>query len=159
MLFGSIFGLSADQARTAALIAAGICLAMLAIARPLLFASLDKSMAAARGVPVRVLGFGFLALVGACAAQATQAVGALLLLGLLAAPAGAAMHLTDRPYRALLLSAVLAVAEMWAGIGLSYVVPKLPPSFAIMAAATVVYAAAFVIGRRRRATTPVVAGP
>jgi zinc/manganese transport system permease protein len=150
VLFGSIFGLSAAQARTAALVAAGICLALLAIARPLLFASLDAAVAAARGVPVRVLGFAFLALVGASAAEATQAVGALLLLGLLAAPAGAAMRLTDRPYRALVLSAALAVAEMWAGLGLSYAVPKLPPSFAIMASAAAVYAAAFAVGRRRR---------
>ena len=50
------------------------------------------------GVPVRALGFGFLALVGATAAEATQAVGALLLLGLLAAPAGTAQRLTARPY-------------------------------------------------------------
>ena len=68
-----------------------MCLALLAIARPLLFASVDAAVAAARGVPVTALGFGFLALVGATAAEATQAVGALLLLGLLAAPAG------DRP--------------------------------------------------------------
>ena len=59
-----------------------------AIARPLLFASLDENVAAARGVPVRLLGFGFLVLVGGTAAESTQVVGALLILGLLAAPAG-----------------------------------------------------------------------
>jgi zinc/manganese transport system permease protein len=141
VLFGSIFGLSASQAVTAALMAVGICAAIVAIARPLLFASVDEAVAAARGVPVRLLGYGFLALVGACAAVATQAVGSLLILGLLAAPAGAAQRLTDRPYRALALSAALAVAEMWAGLALSSVVPKLPPSFAILAVATIVYAA------------------
>jgi zinc/manganese transport system permease protein len=150
VLFGSIFGLSAAQAVTAALIAVGICIAVIAIARPLLFASIDEAVAAARGVPVRLLGFGFLALVGACAAVATQAVGSLLILGLLAAPAGAAQRLTDRPYRALVLSAALAIAEMWAGLTLSYAVPKLPPSFGILAAATTVYAATFVTGVRRR---------
>jgi zinc/manganese transport system permease protein len=150
VLFGSIFGLSAAQAVTAALIAAGICAAVIAIARPLLFASVDEAVAAARGVPVRLLGFGFLALAGACAAVATQAVGSLLILGLLAAPAGAAQRLTDRPYRALVLSAALAVAEMWAGLALSYAVPKVPPSFGILAAATIVYAATFATGIRRR---------
>jgi zinc/manganese transport system permease protein len=149
VLFGSIFGLSAAQAVTAALIAVGICTAVIAIARPLLFASVDEAVAAARGVPVRLLGFGFLALVGACAAVATQAVGSLLILGLLAAPAGAAQRLTDRPYRALVLSAALAVAEMWAGLALSYSVPNLPPSFGILAAATTVYAATFATGIRR----------
>ena len=61
--------------------ASGCCLAVLGIARPLLFASLDEAVAAARGVPVRALGVAFLVLVGVCAAEATQAVGALLLVG------------------------------------------------------------------------------
>ncbi|MFJ7909124.1 metal ABC transporter permease [Kitasatospora sp. NPDC096204] len=150
VLFGSIFGLTADRARTAALIAGGVCLLLLLVARPLLFASLDEAVAAARGVPVRLLGFAFLALVGVATAEATQAVGALLLLGLLAAPAGAAQRLTDRPYRALALSCALAVTEMWAGLALSYAVPGLPPSFAILAAATAVYAATFVVRPPRR---------
>jgi zinc/manganese transport system permease protein len=98
VLFGSILGLSSGQASAALWIGAGVLAAMLVIARPLLFATLDEAVAAARGVPVRVLGFVFLALVGAATAEATQAVGALLLLGLLAAPAGTALALTDRPW-------------------------------------------------------------
>lgn len=151
VLFGSIFGLSAGQARLAAVVGALICLSVLAIARPLLFTSVDEAVAAARRVPVRLLGLAFLILVGACAAEATQAVGSLLLLGLLAAPAGAAQRLTDRPYRALALSAGLAVAEMWAGLALSYYVPQLPPSFAIMAVATAVYATVLIAVRRPHA--------
>jgi zinc/manganese transport system permease protein len=145
VLFGSIFGISPGQATAAALVAAGVCLLVLLIARPLLFATLDEAVAAARGVPVRLLGFGFLAVAGVSAAEATQAVGSLLLLGLLAAPAGAAIQLTDRPYRALALSAGLAVLEMWAGLFASYAVPKMPPSFAIMAAATAVYAVTLLV--------------
>jgi zinc/manganese transport system permease protein len=156
VLFGSIFGLSGSQALVAALVGAGICAAMLVIARPLLFASVDEAVAAARGVPVRLLGFAFLGLVGACAAEATQAVGSLLILGLLAAPAGAAQRMTDRPYRALALAGALAVGEMWTGLALSYAVPRMPPSFGIMAAATAVYAATFVPGLRRRAPVPAV---
>ncbi|WP_416959360.1 metal ABC transporter permease [Streptomyces sp. Agncl-13] len=148
VLFGSIFGLSAGQAWLAAVVGALICLSVLAIARPLLFASVDEAVATARRVPVRLLGLAFLVLVGACAAEATQAVGSLLLLGLLPAPAGAAQRLTDRPYPALALSAGLAVAEMWAGLALSYYVPQLPPSFAIMTVATAVYATVLVAARR-----------
>jgi len=154
VLFGSIFGLSSAQALTAALVGLGICVAVLFVARPLLFASVDEAVAAARGVPVRVLGFVFLALVGACAAEATQAVGSLLILGLLAAPAGAALRLTARPFTALGLSAVLAIGEMWGGLALSYAVPKTPPSFGILAVATAVYAATYLRrppGRRRPA--------
>jgi len=143
VLFGSIFGLSGGQTLVAVLVAAAISIAVVLVARPLLFATLDESVAAARGVPVKLLGFGFLALVGACAGEATQAVGSLLLLGLLAAPAGAAVRLTDRPFPGLALAAGLAVGEMWAGLAASALIPSLPPSFAIMAAATAVYAATF----------------
>ncbi|TCC50650.1 metal ABC transporter permease [Kribbella capetownensis] len=145
VLFGSIFALSGGQAALAAAVAGGICLVMVVIARPLLFASIDEAVAAASGVPVRLLGFGFLIVVGACAAEATQAVGSLLLLGLLAAPAGAAQRLTDRPYRGLLLAAGLAVLEMWTGLVAGAYIPSMPPSFAILAAATLVYAATFLV--------------
>ncbi|MEV6113734.1 metal ABC transporter permease [Streptomyces sp. NPDC052109] len=156
VLFGSVFGISAGSAVVAALVATAVGLLVVLIARPLMFATLDEAVAAARGVPVRLLGYGFLALAGVSAGEATQAVGSLLLLGLLAAPAGAAIRLTDRPYRALALSAGLAVLEMWAGLFASYSVPKMPPSFAIMAAATAVYASTFLI--RRPASDPPTAG-
>jgi zinc/manganese transport system permease protein len=140
VLFGSILGLSAGQAQVAAAIGAAVCVAIALIARPLLFSSVDEAIAAAAGVPVRAVGIGFLALVGVTAAQTTQAVGALLLLGLLAAPAAAAHRLTDHPYRGMALSAGLAVLAMWAGLTLSYVFPATPPSFAIVAVATAIYA-------------------
>jgi len=154
VLFGSIFGLSAGQAITAAAIGAGIIAAVVAIARPLLFASIDEAVAAARGVPVRALGIGFLAVIGATAAEATQAVGALLLLGLLTAPAATAQLVTGRPYRGLAISAGLAVAEMWAGLAVAYVAPAMPPSFAIIAVAAALYLAVFT-GSRLRRTRPV----
>jgi zinc/manganese transport system permease protein len=155
VLFGSIFGLSGGAALTAALIAAGLIALLLLIGRPLLFASLDPAVAAARGVPVRLLGPMFLGIVGASAAEASQAVGALLLFGLLAAPAAAAQQLTDRPWPAMWLSGALAVAAMWAGLVLSYAVPQLPASFAILAVSTGTYAAvALLTGLRRLRLRP-----
>jgi zinc/manganese transport system permease protein len=139
VLFGSLFGLSHDQALVATAIAMVVAVAVVVIARPLLFASLDPAVASARRVPVVALGLGFLALVGACAAEATQAVGALLLLGLLAAPAGTAQQLTARPYRALALSCAVAIGDMWVGLTMSYAFPHLPPSFCVIAVAAGVY--------------------
>jgi zinc/manganese transport system permease protein len=153
VLFGSIFGLSTTDVRISVALATFAVVVLLAIARPLLFSSLDAAVAAAQGVPVRLLGLGFLALLGVVAAQASQAVGALLLLGLLAAPAGAAHRVTERPYLALVLSAVFAVGSVWAGLTLSYVFPSLPPSTMIVAVAVGIYAlsvTAGVTGRARR---------
>ena len=144
-LFGSIFGLSAADARLAAVVAVAVIATTLAIARPLLFASVDPAVASARAVPVRALGLVFLALLGVTAAEATQAVGALLLLGLLTAPAGAAHLLSASPYRALALSGALAVAAMWLGLTISYEIPELPPSSCVIAVAAAIYALAFAL--------------
>jgi zinc/manganese transport system permease protein len=159
VLFGSILGLSSGAVVTAVAVAAGLVALLLVAARPLLFASLDPAVAAARGVPVRLLGPLFLGVVGASAAEASQAVGALLLFGLLAAPGAAALRLTDRPWRALALAGLLGLAAMWVGIGLSYAFPTLPVSFSILAVATGEYALAglwsVTAGRRRARPVPV----
>ena len=149
VLFGSIFGLSSSRAITDTLIALGVATAVVAIGRPLFFASIDEAVASARGVPVRTLGFVFLGLVGITAAAATQAVGALLLLGLLAAPAGAAQRLSARPFRALWLSAGIAVISMWIGLTIAYADPSVPPSVGILAVATGSYLVAY-LGTRGR---------
>ncbi len=134
-LFGSIFGLDAGEAQLAALVGLATALLTGAIARPLLFSSLSPDVAGARGVPTRALGIGFLALLGVVAAEATQVVGALLLLGLLAAPAAAAHRLARSPFAGIALAGALAVAAMWGGLVLAYAVPSLPPSSAVVAIA------------------------
>ena len=139
VLFGTIFGLSSVQAVTDSAVAISVCVVLVLIARPLLFASIDEAVASARRVPVRALGAIFLALVGVTAAAATQAVGALLLLGLLAAPAGAAQRMTAQPFRGLWLSAAIAIISVWAGLLIAYEAPMIPPSFGILAVATGVY--------------------
>jgi len=62
VLFGSIFGLDARDVAVTAVLGVLASAGLLALARPLLFASLDPLVAAARGVPVRALGFALLAL-------------------------------------------------------------------------------------------------
>lgn len=150
VLFGSIYGLDASATRVAVVVATTVLIVGAAVARPLLFASIDHTVAAARGVPVRFLGYLFLLLVGVSAAQATQAVGALLLLGLLAAPAGTAMQLTTRPYAAMALASIIAAAAVWAGLALSYAASRIPPSFAILSLVTAAYISAHAVGRARR---------
>ena len=63
VLFGSIYGLSLQQAVIALCVGIGVALLLGVVARPLLFASIDADVAASRGVPVRALSLLFLALV------------------------------------------------------------------------------------------------
>ena len=149
-LFGSIYSLTASGSRLAAVIALATALTVLIGSRPLLLASLDTDVASARGIPVRALGIGFLALLAVVTAESTQAVGALLMLGLLAAPAGAAQRLTANPYRGLVLSALLAVLAMWGGLALSYQIGSLPPSSAVIGLAGAAYAVVALRTRHRR---------
>ncbi len=152
-LFGSIFGLSAGETWVAVGVALALLVVMGAIARPLLWATLDPQVARVRGVPVRMLGLAFLMALGADVGEATQVVGAMLLLGLLAAPAGAAQRLTAIPWLGMALSMGMALASVWVGIALSYAIPSLPPGSAIVGVAAGFYALAALAGGelRRRA--------
>ncbi len=147
VLFGSILGLSTGQALADGAVALAVVAVFTAIGRPLVFASLDEAVATARGVPVRLVGYAFFILLGVTVGVATQAVGALLLLGLLAAPAGASQRISPRPFVALWLSAGVAVFSMWAGLTLAYLAPRMPPSFGILAVATGVYLAVVAVTR------------
>lgn len=152
ILFGSILGLSGRQAQIDVVVSLVVAMAIVAIARPLVFSSLDPAVARSRGIPVRALSSGFFVLLGVTAAVATQAVGALLLLGLLAAPAGAAHRLTARPFRAIWLAAGIAVMSTWSGLTVAYLWPTVPSSFGIIGVATAVYMGTFVwtgLTRRR----------
>lgn len=148
-LFGSIFSLTTRQTEVAVLIGAGVALCVAGIARPLLYATVAPQSASARGVRIGMLGGGFLVLLGIDAGEATQAVGALLLLGLVAAPAGAALRLTASPARGLALSVLFALAAIWAGVAAAYLIPSLPPSSAIIGVAVAIYGAAFAATARR----------
>jgi zinc/manganese transport system permease protein len=123
LLFGSITGVSDDQVLALLAAAAGCLLALLALGRPLLFSSVDPDVARARGVPVRLVGAGFLVLLAVAAAGASQITGSLLVFALLVTPAATASRLTVRPALGLSLSVLIAVAVTWLGEGIAFFSP------------------------------------
>jgi zinc/manganese transport system permease protein len=147
-LFGSIFSLTRAQTLVAVAIAIPVAAGVAVIARPLVYATVAPQTAAARGVRVGLLGAASLVLLGIDAGEATLAVGALLLLGLVAAPAGAALRFSASPVRGLGLSVAFAVASIWVGVTAAYLVPSLPPTSAIIGVAVAIYGAAFVATAR-----------
>jgi zinc/manganese transport system permease protein len=120
LLFGTFLGITRGQ--VAALL--GVAVAVLALtalaARPLYFASVDPDVADASGVPVRLLGAGFLVALGLSVAETSQITGALLVFALLVTPAATAQELTVRPWLGLALSVALALAVTWIGLALAY---------------------------------------
>jgi zinc/manganese transport system permease protein len=90
--------------------------ALVVMWRPLMFASLDPDVAAARGVPVRLLAPLFMLVLGLAVAMSVQIVGALLVLSVMCTPAAAAFRVTAAPARAVALSVIFATVSVVGGI-------------------------------------------
>jgi zinc/manganese transport system permease protein len=116
--------------------------------RPLLFATADPEVAAARGVPVRALGIVFAALVGVVAAQGVQIVGALLVMSLLITPAAAAARVFSSPGAVIAASVVFAELSAVLGIVLS-LAPGVPVSVFVTTISFVIYLVCWAISRRQ----------
>ncbi|WP_158882365.1 metal ABC transporter permease [Amycolatopsis anabasis] len=134
---------------TVLVVAAVVVLVVLAlIYRPLLFASVDSSVAVARGVPVAVLSPVFAVLVGIATALGVKVVGALLVVALMVTPAAAAARVTASPWRATLLAIVFAEVAGLGGIVLS-LAPSAPPSAFVTAISFTIYLVCRFIAYRR----------
>lgn len=148
LLFGSIVGVSRAQVWQTAGLALVCLLALAVLYRPLLFATVSPASAAARGVPVRLLGTLFLVVVGVATAVTVPTVGTLLIFSLMVGPAAAALHLARRPATALALSVVLSVAVTWLGVILAYDTGW-PVGFFITTLVAIFYLAARLAGTSR----------
>jgi zinc/manganese transport system permease protein len=139
LLFGNVLGVDAATLWRMAGAALLLLLALAAIARPLLFASVRPELAAAKGLNLRLISVLFLVLTGVAVAEAVQIVGVLLVFTLMVGPAAAAQRLTPRVVPAIALSAGLACAEALAGVALAWLTDW-PASFWISLLSAAVYA-------------------
>ena len=120
LLFGTFLGITSTQVLVLLAVAALTVVLVALAARPLLFASVDPDIARAGGVPVQLLGFGFLLVLGLSVAETSQITGALLVFALLVMPAAAAQRLTARPFLGVVLSVSIALTVTWLGLALAY---------------------------------------
>jgi zinc/manganese transport system permease protein len=146
LLFGSFLGITTTQVLTLAAVGLVAVTVLAMLARPLLFASIDPDVAAARGVPVRALGTAFLLLLGIAAAETSQITGSLLVFALLVLPAATAQTLTTRPGCSVALTVGIGLAVTWFGLGIAYYTPY-PIGFWV----TTIAFGAFVLARVARA--------
>lgn len=148
LLTGQIVGVGYSGLVMLAVVCALVMVVLGVCYRPLLFATVDPDVAAARGVPVRVLGIVFAALVGVVAAQAVQIVGALLVMSLLITPAAAAARVVSRPAAATVTSVLFAELAAVGGIVLS-LAPGVPVSVFVATISFLIYVICWLVGRRR----------
>jgi len=119
LLTGQIVAIDDPRLETLTIISVIVTIGLVAIWRPLTFASMDPDVAEARGVPTRFLSFAFMMLLGLSVAVSVQIVGALLVLSILVTPAAAAMRLSSSPVVVPLLSVLFAFISLVGGIMLS----------------------------------------
>jgi zinc/manganese transport system permease protein len=149
LLFGSFLGITAGQVQALSVVSLIVLVVLALVGRPLLFASVDPSVAVARGVPVRALAFVFLLVLAMTAAAAAQITGSLLVFALLVMPAATAQLLTARPVLGLAVAVVLGLAVTWTALFLAYYFPY-PIGFFLTSTAFAAYLAASLIRRTRR---------
>jgi len=120
LLFGNV--LAVDHTMIAALAILGVItlVALAAIMRPLIFASLQPELAEAKGVPLRFVSMAFLAIVAMAVSACAQIVGVLLVFTLMVGPPAAAQRVTTGLWSGLFVSAALALAEAWLGLTMAF---------------------------------------
>lgn len=149
LLAGQVASVGRTGLIAVAVTAAVVVVVYAIIYRPLMFASLDPRVAAASGVPVRLLSVVFAILVGLAAAQGVQIIGALLVMSLLITPAAAAVRLSANPTVVVVLSVVFAGVSAIGGLILS-LAPELPVSVMVTTISFAIYLVCRVVGMRSR---------
>ena len=155
ILFGDIFGISTGQIFLLVGLALVVMTVMGSIYRPLLFASVDPELAAAKGVKTRLLGIIFLVVLAVTVTEAAQIVGTLLVLSLAITPAAAAQRLATSPLVVTGVSIGFALLATDGGLLISLGGSTVPPTVYVTAISFGLYVVARLvgpaIGRRRYA--------
>ena len=155
ILFGSLFLLPSSDLPLVLGFAAGTAAALLTLYRPLLLVSVSPELAAARGIPVRLISAAYLFAMAVAVALSALTIGAILSTALLVGPAAAALRITTRPPRAFLAAAAIGLACTWVGVLLawdSYYWPGhgWPVSFFVVTLVLISYLASGAVAARRR---------
>lgn len=119
-LFGNILGVTGDEVRDTAIIAAVVLISVGLLYKELLFYSFDPLGAQAAGLPVGLLNSGLMILIALTVVASMKAVGVVLVLSLLITPGATAYLLVPRLHQVMLLGASLGVLSSISGMYLSY---------------------------------------
>ena len=151
-LFSFVFGNILGVGRSDLFVIGGMSVAILAAVtiyyKELLFYSYDPEMAAAIGVPVRLMHYGLLTLIAVSTVVALRAVGIVLVVAMLVTPAATAALLVWRLYQIMLVGALLGLVASFAGLYISYYA-SVASGATIVLVATLLFAVAFVFSPRQ----------
>jgi zinc/manganese transport system permease protein len=120
ILFGSIFSTVSSTVPIVAALSV-LCLGIMALVhRPLLLSSVSTDMAAARGVPVRIVALLYMLALALAVGLSSLAIGAILSTALLIGPAAIALRVTKRIGWAMVAACLSGVGAILLGVLLAY---------------------------------------
>jgi zinc/manganese transport system permease protein len=158
VLFGSIFSTTPSTVPIVVSFSI-VSLALIVLCyRPLLLSSVSNDAAAARGVPVRLIGLLFMVALAVAVGLSAIAIGSILSTALLIGPAASSLRLTKRMGWATLVACSIGLGGTWLGVLLAYDSAYwdashqgLPVSFFVVSILFVVYLLTELPVRRRAA--------
>jgi len=143
ILFGNILTVSKAQIYLLIALSIGILFILSICARPLLFASIDPTLAEAKNLPTRFLSIIFFSILAITVSMACQIVGALLIFVLLIIPGAIAGLWCDGFYKSILVSVLIANISVFISLCVAYQF-NLPISFCITTLMSFLYAISYI---------------
>ncbi len=126
ILFGNMLGVGTDDLITAGVIGLVVTALIIARWRDFMLFIFDPQQTGAIGLPVRLLHYGLLAMISLSVVAALQAVGIVLVIGLLIAPGAIAFLISKRFGVMLLLATAISVGCGLIGVYLSFFLDSAP---------------------------------
>ena len=146
-LLGNVLGISLGDLVQVAVLTVIVLAIVLTIRKELLFATFDPSGAAASGLPVGVLEYLLLALLGVTIVISIQAVGIIMVVAMLVTPAATAQLLVVRFERMMAVAVAVAIVSSVVGLYVSFYL-NLASGASIVLVETIVFGVALVFGPR-----------
>ena len=149
LMWGSLLSLSCSDIVVLTVITLVLLLFLFLFFKEIRSVLFNRRLAAASGVPARLIYYALLFLTGAVVSSNLATVGGLLIFALLMQPGATALQLTYNLKYFFLISAAAGIGACVSGLFVSYIF-DLPSGASVVLMATIIFAAAYVFSPKRR---------
>ncbi len=147
-VFGQVLGVSWGDLALMATMGLVVIALVAAFYKELLFTAYDPTVAAAAGIPTRLMEYGLLALIAVSTVVALQAVGIVLVIAMLVTPSATASLLVRRLHHIIFVGVALSLVSSVIGLYVSYHA-GIATGAAIVLVATGLFTVALLLAPRR----------
>lgn len=149
LMWGSLLSLSRSDIVVLTVVTSVLVLFVFLFFKEIRSVMFNRRLAAASGVPERLIYYVLLFLTGAVVSSNLATVGGLLIFALLVQPGATALQLTYNLKHFFLISAASGIGACVSGLIVSYIF-DLPSGASVVLMATAIFAAAYLISPKRR---------